>query len=425
MIKTSSDSIFGVLKFERESFSSSLNIVYLLSAVVHLAFLALFYRKGVIEMQIFNYFSPLLYLGCLYLNSRGQVVTAAFLGMAEASLHGFVSTLFIGWDSGFYYYLVLTYLLVFFLFRLTLRFKLSLAGFLTLLIIWLFYFSHTRDPKYNLSPELLDVLHISNFLIMVFVLSLFSIIYTNFLRRLERDLQKSVREQKLMNQQKIKFFSVFSHDLKNPLNTLVGFTRLLWERYEKYPEDKRKEILSHIVNLTDSTSELLLNLLDWSKSQLEGIVIRPTRFNLHGIFVDLVDLFRVQREQKDLSIHLDVDDRIEVRTDKEILMTVCRNILSNAIKYSNPGGEIRVRGEIVGSELVICVSDNGVGMSVEELDALFTLDAHGSRVGTFNEKGTGLGLIVSLEYLQKCHGRIEVESAEGTGSTFTISIPLG
>jgi PAS domain S-box-containing protein len=243
------------------------------------------------------------------------------------------------------------------------------------------------------------------------------------LRLREEELKIKENEQRYLNQQKIKYFSVFSHDLKNPLNALLGFTELLWVNYDRYDETRKKKMLGNLVKVTDNLQGLITNLLDWSRSQLNTLSIEPSVIRIKDLLSEVVELYTIQQDMKHINTSIHAED-IELISDKDILRTVFRNLYSNALKFSHLGGKIQIIATKEKNEVIVKVIDNGIGMSKLEMKQLFSLGENNSRTGTFDEKGTGLGLIVCKEYLSKCQGSMEVSSIIDKGSTFTIRLPI-
>jgi PAS domain S-box-containing protein len=584
---------FDDQKSEKLSFTNSLNVVYIVCGLVHLVFLWLFIQQNVVEMAIFNYFSPIIYLLCFLLNRRGYFSLSVFMGLGEAFSHGVFSTYYIGWDSGFYFYILLGFLLIFFLYRLPLYVKLLVTIPLVTIFVVAYLYTHTHQAIHILPDKILVYLHIANLTLVIAVLCLFGFLYTNYMWLVDKNLRDTIKEmklaqvnlqeqieensiiqdelikekilldallenlpdyiyfkdresrfirmsrsmlklfkvgriekmigktdfdfhpqkaaqkgrveeeqiiknmagfvdklefevlqngyeqwvsvtkmplisssgqcigtfgiskdvtylkkleieansqakellaskeelgkreeeQRLLNQQKIKFFSIFSHDLKNPLNSLLGFSELLWENYDRYDEAKKKKMLGDIVKIENQLKSLIVNLLDWSRSQLNNLSVYPEIILVKNMFQAVVSLNELQQNQKHITTVVDVDESLEFVSDIDILQTICRNLYSNALKYTNPGGRIVLQAFKEGSNLVVKVTDNGIGMSEQILQKLFSLTGEPSKTGTLNEKGTGLGLIVCNEYVTKCKGRIDVKSQLDKGSTFTVKIP--
>lgn len=580
--------------FEKESFIRGLHIVYVVSICIHLTFLFLFFKEGHRGLQSINLIFPCIFIYSLILNIQHKFETAAIIALSAATLHGFLNTWFVGWNSGFYYSIMLGYILIFFMLRKEVRTKLLLAVPITCALLVLYLATYNERPLYVLSDIVLKYIHIFNLLVTIGVVCTFALYYTYYLsnaekvlktnllementqmslrqqiienqsmqeelvrenafldalmdnlpdyiyfkdtesrftrisrsmlklfpsdkledmigktdmdvhlsevalefkhdeeqvmrtrkgiidkvqhefilngieqwvsttklplinehgecigtfgiskditylkkleleaqdqaielRRREVELKKKEKEQRLLNQQKIKFFSVFSHDLKNPLNTLVGFTALLWEKYDVYDEAAKKKMIRNLVKLSDNMQGLIMNLLDWSRSQLDNIAVHPININLREVLEDILKLYNYQQSQKEIVTHILIDNSMEILADIDIVKTVFRNIYFNAIKFTHIKGKIEISASKTQNELQIVFKDNGIGMTPEEKEALFTLGEASSQLGTMNERGTGLGLIVCQEYLSKCNGYIKVESQKNMGSSFIVCLPV-
>lgn len=222
---------------------------------------------------------------------------------------------------------------------------------------------------------------------------------------------------------KDKFFSIIAHDLKNPFNSILGFSELLVERVSEQNYESIVEYSAIIQNSSQRVMDLLMNLLEWSRSQTGRMEFNPE-------FVDMVVLLNQVREllddsahQKAISIELEIPRNAPVIADKAMISTVVRNLISNAIKFTGPGGAITITLVQNQKELMVSVADNGLGIKRELINNLFKIEKSQSMPGTNNEKGTGLGLILCKEFVEKHGGKIWVESEPGKGSTFYFSIP--
>lgn len=240
--------------------------------------------------------------------------------------------------------------------------------------------------------------------------------------------QLSASNEKLseLNRMKNKFFSIIGHDLKNPINTIMGFTELLQKRIDTISKDKRNEFIGYIHNASTQTFILLEDLLEWARSQSENITFEPELNEVGDIVKANIDLLKDQANQKEIEIKLEKES-IDTKAffDERMINTVIRNLLSNAIKYAQPGGLVKISFSIdKPGFLFIHVSDNGVGMEPVQLENLFKLDQTISTKGTTGETGTGLGLILCKEFIERNRGEIWVDSEPAKGSTFSFSLPL-
>ncbi len=240
----------------------------------------------------------------------------------------------------------------------------------------------------------------------------------------EETLQISREKLKTANAAKDKFFSIIAHDLKNPFNGIIGLSTLLVDDYDSFSVEEQKEFISDIKTTAENTFRLLQNLLDWSQTQTGKIHFEPEPFILETITTEIVDLVKISAGNKNITLDSIVPGDIQVYADKNMINTVIRNLLLNAVKFTRNGGRIILSAQNVGSIAEISVTDNGIGINEEHLTKLFTIDCNVVSYGTEGEQGTGLGLILCKEFVDKNAGAIRVESKLGVGSTFTVSLPV-
>jgi len=237
-------------------------------------------------------------------------------------------------------------------------------------------------------------------------------------------LDKNQQLQKL-NAEKDKFFSIIAHDLKSPFNAIMGFSELLVERIgEKDYRDVGK-YADIILQSSQRAVDLLMNLMEWSRSQTGRMKFSPDEYDLQSIIDDIALLLYETAQQKSITISTVLPDNLTVFADNEMLNTVIRNLISNAIKFTMPGGRIIIAAEEKKHELTVSVSDTGVGIPKEAMKKIFSIQENYTTTGTQNEKGTGLGLILCKEFVEKHGGKIWVESKKEKGTVFTFSLPRG
>ena len=248
---------------------------------------------------------------------------------------------------------------------------------------------------------------------------------SELLARVKTHLQLKVAQEKLQeaNATKDRFFSIIAHDLKGPFNSLLGYTDVLMNYWDSYPDEKRKKFVKTIHQQSDRLFRMLENLLDWSRIQLGKIEQRPEKIKLHLLTGSDLLLLKPQAEKKKIELHHDVPKSALAYGDRNMISTVTRNLLSNAIKFTHPGGQIRITGREDGDFHEITVSDNGIGIADTNLSKLFRIDGHFSTYGTDKEVGTGLGLILCKEFVEENGGRLWVASEEGKGSVFSFTVP--
>jgi signal transduction histidine kinase len=237
------------------------------------------------------------------------------------------------------------------------------------------------------------------------------------LEQLNKELDES-------NSTKDKFFSILAHDLRNPISAFKQVTDLMSESFEEFDEKEQKEFINLMKKSSDSVYQLLENLLTWSRSQRGIIEYKPEEFDLSNLVKMIMDLQYNQASRKNIELINFMAEGIKIVADSNMINTVIRNLVSNAIKFTNPGGKIEVGGSIQSEEMKIFVKDNGVGMDKKTANKLFRIDQTFTTEGTNQEAGTGLGLILCKEFIDKHNGNIKVESMPDKGSTFTITLPI-
>ena len=247
------------------------------------------------------------------------------------------------------------------------------------------------------------------------------IILILFLYLLMRRTSKKLKE---LNATKDKLFSIIGHDLKGPLNSLTSFSSLLLNHADKLSKEEIKMLSTDLDKSLKNLMALLENLLEWSRSQTGSIDFKAVRFDVHEVIQENVDLLKGLADNKKIKIIANLTGEVWVHAHRYSINTVVRNLLSNAIKFTPEGGTITVSSAI-DKLTAIAVQDTGVGMAPSTIQKLFELGSKTSTLGTAKEKGTGLGLILCKDFVEKNGGTINVESTEGVGSRFYFTIPNG
>jgi signal transduction histidine kinase len=226
-----------------------------------------------------------------------------------------------------------------------------------------------------------------------------------------------------LNSTKDKFFSIIAHDLKNPFNTILGFSELLSTKYHKLSEEKKLKYSEVIYDSSRNIYSLLENLLQWARTQTDKIAFEPIVFDLKQIVDQNIMLLKENLTDKKITVSHNIKDECKVYADRNMINAVIRNILTNAIKFTNINGEILINSIEKNGLIEVSIKDNGIGMSEEEIGKLFRVDVNFSRNGTGGETGTGLGLILCKEFVEKNGGIIRVESKPQEGSNFLFTLP--
>lgn len=237
-------------------------------------------------------------------------------------------------------------------------------------------------------------------------------------------LQESEQNLKELNATKDKFFSIISHDLKNPFASVLSISELMNENFETADKDEIKYGVKKIHQTNKHIYQLLENLLTWSKSQRGKLALETARFNLTKVVETNVNVLRLDAERKDINIQCNIPDEVFAFADREMISTVFRNLLNNAIKFTYPGKSVQVSIAVKEDYIELSISDEGTGISEENLAKLFSIEDKFKSDGTSGEKGTGLGLIICKEFIEKNNGHLYVDSQPGKGSTFSFTVPL-
>lgn len=224
-----------------------------------------------------------------------------------------------------------------------------------------------------------------------------------------------------LNNTKNKLFKIIAHDLKNPLSSIEAFTDLMLQDDVACSEEDKVIFLNLIKESATKASEILNDVLIWALDQEKPV--ENKKLSIKNLINEELKLLEIQALQKEISIHNDIDSDLDVVTDKNKVATVIRNLISNAIKYSHPKGSITISAAVVDQFIKITVTDQGIGMTTEEMHNLFIVDYKKSKLGTSNEEGTGLGLVLCKDFVQKLRGKMTVTSELNQGSAFSFTLP--
>jgi signal transduction histidine kinase len=243
------------------------------------------------------------------------------------------------------------------------------------------------------------------------------------LEEINKKLTESEQHLKELNITKDRFFSLIAHDLKNPFNALMGFSELLFSNYPSYSDEEKIELVKIIYDSSQNLYKLLDNLLQWSRSQLGSIMYNPELLPLLPIVDDELDLLKPIANNKGLKISVQIEEYLIVFADKNLVGVIIRNLVSNAIKFSNANDIIEITAIEEDNMVKVSVADTGIGIDKNNQDKLFRLDTNFTSKGTADEKGTGLGLLLCKEFVEKNGGDIWLEDNDQKGSKFIFTLP--
>ncbi|MCF6242563.1 MAG: hybrid sensor histidine kinase/response regulator [Bacteroidales bacterium] len=243
------------------------------------------------------------------------------------------------------------------------------------------------------------------------------------LKFVQEQLSKTNEEIRLANENKDKLLSIIAHDLRNPFSVLITFSKLIMDSYEEF---SKEDILTYMKSFYDTSKQgfnLLDNLLKWSKSQTGKMEIIREKLDMNDLTEETITLLNSQALNKNIKLYNKVPKNLYAFADINMILTVLRNLISNAIKFTDKGGKVEIFGEIKKKQVFIKVKDTGVGIAADDIPKIFRIDIKHSTSGTEGERGTGLGIILCKEFIEKNNGILSVESQPGKGSTFFFSLP--
>ncbi len=248
---------------------------------------------------------------------------------------------------------------------------------------------------------------------------------TEMLERIKIHLTLEGQKKALIrnNHAKDKLFSIIGHDLKNPMSTIFGFIKLLHDNYENLDDNKRKKYIEYILDSSKYNLQLLEELLEWSRTQTKTKPFKPTVFNIKQLVDEVLTTQEGVATEKNVELKPQIEISGKVYGDINMIKTVLRNLVSNAIKFTKQGGVVTIKAkEYENDKILVTVQDTGIGIPKKNLNKLFLIDEHISTQGTNDEKGTGLGLILCKEFIDKHKEAIWAESKQNKGSTFSFTL---
>jgi signal transduction histidine kinase/nitrogen regulatory protein PII-like uncharacterized protein len=247
--------------------------------------------------------------------------------------------------------------------------------------------------------------------------------YNEEISRQKIAIQTQNEQLQELNATKDKFFSIIAHDLRNPFNGILGISELLVSSGDSFTHKEITSMIKMIHESSQNAFDLLENLLEWSKANTGKIDFNPETFMLDKSVNEVVSLVENLSKQKNIVLNYQIAENLNVFADRNMINTILRNLITNAIKFTHTNGEINVIAERQSNEIMVHVRDTGVGISEVEIDKLFKISEKTTSRGTKDEKGTGLGLLLCKEFVEKHGGKIWVESQLGKGSDFIFTLP--
>lgn len=243
------------------------------------------------------------------------------------------------------------------------------------------------------------------------------------LRDAELKLKKYSKELESTNKNKDKFFSIIAHDLRNPFTSIFGFSSVLNEEFDTLSKEEIREYINYIYIGTKNIYDLIENLLTWSRLQTGRALVQPVKLDLFSEVQDAIGVLNVFAKNKRIKLINAVEKNVTAIGDDNMVDSILQNLISNAIKFTKSSGIVKITSKVIYKFVEISITDNGIGMNLDEIGNLFQLGKQKSKTGTSEEKGTGLGLILCKEMINMLNGQIKVESEINNGSTFSFTLP--
>lgn len=294
-------------------------------------------------------------------------------------------------------------------------------------LLFIFILLILNNPTINLHYILINIFPIA---ILGYMANLnrnnllFKAFSTSFLLKLKNEeIKKHNEKLKTEDETRNKFFSIISHDVKNPFNVVLGFLGLLNEDYDNFSDQERKTLIKETHDSANVIYNFLDNLLKWSYLQLQGIKIGKETVHISEYVMEILKPYQIIAKTKQIQIINNIPKSLTIKIDKYTITTILGNLVNNAIKFSHENSIIEISGKFQESEIEFSVKDYGVGMTEEVKNKLYRLDEKNSTLGTNMEKGTGLGLILCKELVEKNNGKIWMESEAGKGTSFYFTLP--
>jgi PAS domain S-box-containing protein len=227
-----------------------------------------------------------------------------------------------------------------------------------------------------------------------------------------------------LNQSKDKFFSIISHDLRSPFNALLGISEYTTKFFDNLSKEDIKESIENMHSSAKKVYNLIQNLLEWTQIQTGGLEFEKSKIDLCEISKSILELYEETAKSKNINLTTNISNSIFLYADQYMIETILRNLVSNGIKFTHPTGSVSINAAVKSNLVEVTVEDNGIGITPENKKNLFNIDKQCRMDGTAKEKGTGLGLILCKDFIEKSNGTITVESNLNKGSKFTFTVPL-
>lgn len=415
------------------------NVLALLGIFTHLGFILLLSTIDQERISLINLIFIIWYILIPYFNSKNQHKKAVFLGNLSFAPMAILLALSYGENFHVEHFLFIGLAITFFSY--TRKTDIFLFAGINSVTYTGIVISRLNGWFSTVDPSLIRYEWLLVFTDTILVLILFSVVLfavNRLYQRLEKELKLNAKELKIKtitveqllenarksNATKLKLLKVISHDLRAPFTGLLGLTELMEQHYERYSKDEMKEMLRMLSDSSKNTLMLIENLIQWSKLQSNEMMPNRKNLRLNSIIKQNIAIYSNMATQKSITFINKIDDFILVNADENMLMMIVRNLINNAIKFTNEGGSIQLSAEPKRRYISITIADSGIGMTAEQINAVLVSEEQTSLAGTSGEKGSGLGLLLCKEFIEKHKCRMYIDSQPGGGTVITFTMPI-
>lgn len=401
---------------------------YIISGFTHLTFIPIFYYLNLTVLALYNFFSILVFVLAYYLNEKGHSAISTIPVSIEILFHAVLAIYFIGWESGFFYYILAIIPLVFSNPTSSNIQKIAITTFIASFYLSLKYYANTHVPLVQLEQNTLNNLYFMNSFSIIVGISALVHFFSLASDITESKIDKERDEADQANQAKSTFLANMSHELRTPLNAIIGYSEMLKDDADEQGNKQSSKDLSRITKAGSHLLELINNILDLTKIEAgkTELEYRPT--DISPLMNDVISAINPQSTKRNNTLTINcVDDFGYVSIDQTKVKQILINLLSNACKFTDNGNiELSVYKEESESQEWICfkICDSGIGIPENKLDVLFQPFMQADISTTRIYGGTGLGLTISKHFITLMEGSINVESIVDEGTTFLIKLPI-
>jgi signal transduction histidine kinase len=400
-------------------------LISIISDIIIISFYSLIgFRELKTPIIILIIFLAIFPIGLLLNHSGKHQAAKIFIILTNTTLTSFFCIYFLGPEAGIHAFLLIFGLIPLFIWPYE---KTKLIAFFFLLNLFLYiaieflplpFFNKASIPS-EFAPLTRGVAVLISFLgATAAIIGFHRLAHKN-----ELQLQKQNQELRHEHIIRGKVYSIICHDLRSPISSMKVLLKILHNDYKTLSPKETEEFIGSLYHTSESTYTLLENLLDWARMQSGQINTSIENIDLNDLLAKTLDLYQKNYQNKEIKLTIVIEENTHVLADSHMLATIMRNLISNAIKFTHRGGDIKIICKNINNKQIeIAVTDNGIGIQSNQLENIFNIEKGYMRTGTDNEKGSGLGLIICRDYIKKIGGQLQIQSKPGVGSEFSFCL---